>query len=216
MKIFILEDDYVLNQSIKESLELEGYIVDSFYDGEEALDNILNFYDLYILDINVPFTQGTEILEYIKENNINSKVLMISSILDINKIKESYKKGCYDYIKKPFDVCELLLKVNSFLDLDTSLSKVVLSKNAYFSLKTSELYIDNKLCKLTKNEEILLKLLIENINQVVSLYQIETHIYGSQEKSYEATRSMIKRLRKKLPEGILKNNYEKGYFIEKF
>ncbi len=96
MKIFLLEDDYILNQSIKESLELESYIVDSFYDGKEALDNILYSYDLYILDINVPFIEGTQILEYIKENNINSKVLMISSILDINKIKESYKKGCYD------------------------------------------------------------------------------------------------------------------------
>ncbi len=215
MKIFILEDDFVLNQSIKESLELEGYSVDSFYDGEEALNNILNPYDLYILDINVPFTKGTEILEYIKENNINSKVLMISSILDINKIKESYKKGCYDYLKKPFDVCELILKVNSFLNLDDNLSKVILSKNVYFSLKTSELYIDDKICKLTKNEECLLELLVKNTNQVLSIDQIKDYIYGNEAKSYEAIRSMIKRLRKKLPEGILQNNYEKGYFIKK-
>ncbi len=212
MKIFVLEDNYVLNVSIKESLELEGYTVHSFYDGKDALDNILNFYDLYILDINVPFIEGTKILEYIKENDINAKVLMISSILDINKIKESYKKGCYDYLKKPFDVEELILKVNSFLGIN---KEVFLAKDVYFSFKNMHLYIAGRICKLTRNEEKLLELLLKNINQVVSIYQIEEYIYNNEGKSYDAIRSMIKRLRKKLPDGVLKNNYEKGYFIDK-
>ena len=112
MKIFLLEDDYSLNESIKEMLETENFIVDSFYEGDVAYENIIGDYELYIFDINVPNIDGLYLLEHIKNINPNSKVIMISANINIDQIKEAYLKGCDDYIKKPFDIVELLLKIN--------------------------------------------------------------------------------------------------------
>ena len=66
MKIFLLEDDYSLNEAIKEIIQLENHIVDNFYDGDVAFNNISNDYDLYILDINIPNMNGLEVLKNIK------------------------------------------------------------------------------------------------------------------------------------------------------
>ncbi|WP_418180101.1 response regulator transcription factor [Aliarcobacter lanthieri] len=98
-KIFLLEDDYSLNDTIKDMLEKSSFIVNSFYNGEEAFDNILGDYSLYILDINVPNIDGITILEKIKSINPNAKVIIISANIDIDKITEAYEKDCDDYIK---------------------------------------------------------------------------------------------------------------------
>ena len=83
MKIFLLEDDYSLNEAIKEILELENHTVDNFYDGEIAFDNILNNnYDLYILDVNVPNIDGLEILEKIKSISLNLNVIINTLIFN--------------------------------------------------------------------------------------------------------------------------------------
>ena len=87
MKIFLLEDDYSLNETIKEMLELNYHKIDSFYDGEIAYNNIAYNYDLYILDINTPSLDGIELLKSIKKFNSQTKVIMISANININKIK---------------------------------------------------------------------------------------------------------------------------------
>ena len=99
MKIFLLEDDYSLNDTIKETLELNNHKVKTFYDGEVAFNNIAFEYDLYILDINTPSINGLEILKAIKKQMKKSKVIMISANINIQTIKESYFSGCDDYIK---------------------------------------------------------------------------------------------------------------------
>lgn len=111
MKIFLLEDDFSLNESIKDMLESENFIVDSFYDGKVALDNISGDYELFILDIFVPNLNGILLLEKIKKINKNSIVFIMSANIDIDTIKGAYLKGCDDYIKKPFNIQELLFKL---------------------------------------------------------------------------------------------------------
>ena len=114
MKIFLLEDDYSLNESIKEIIELENHTIDNFYDGEVAFNNFSNDYDLFILDINVPNIKGLELLKIIKNTNFRTKVIIISANININLIKEAYDLGCDDYLKKPFDLEELVLKINRY------------------------------------------------------------------------------------------------------
>lgn len=114
MKIFLLEDDFSLNESIKDMLESENFIVDSFYDGKIALDNISGDYELFILDIFVPNLNGILLLEKIKKINKNSIVFIMSANIDIDTIKGAYLKGCDDYIKKPFNIQELLFKLAKF------------------------------------------------------------------------------------------------------
>lgn len=210
MKIFLLEDDYSLNEAIKEIVELESYIVDCFYDGEIAFNSISNDYDLYILDINVPNINGLEILEKIKKMNFNSRVMIISANLNISLIKKAYVLGCDDYLKKPFDLEEIILKINRYANKPKNIN---LTEDIYFNISDKELYYKNKKIKLTKNERNLLYLLIKNIGKTISYLQIEDFVYDGESKSSDAIRSLVKRVRKKLPEDLILNSLDEGYYI---
>ncbi len=214
MKILLLEDDYSLNETIKEMLESCDYKVDSFFDGLKAYNNISNNYDLYILDINTPNVEGIDILNFIKDTNPSSNVIMISAICDITKIREAYKLGCDDYIKKPFDVEELILKIERICKKKNS--KIEIAENTFFYLKTKELYINNKQCILTKNEKYFIYLLVENIGKNINHSQIENFVYEGETKSYDSIKSMVKRIRKKIPENTILNNINEGYYIKKY
>lgn len=211
MKIFLLEDDYSLNESIKEMLEAENFIVDSFYDGNIAYDNIVDNYVLYIFDVNVPNVDGIYLLEHIKTINPNAKVLIISANINIDKIKEAYIKGCDDYIKKPFDIQELLLKIDKYTQKS---QQIYLDKELVFDLKNKKLFYENLEISLTKNEKNLLFLLIENKGTNISYSQIEDFVYDRVPKSSDAIRSLVKRVRKKLPKDMILNSLEEGYFIK--
>ena len=210
MKIFLLEDDFALNSSIKEMLEDENYRVFSFYDGEKAIENISNNYSLFILDINVPNINGLEILKYIKSINTNANILIISANIGIDTIKEAYKYGCEDYIKKPFDIEELLLKVEKISQKE---SFITLNNGLKFNTFNKRVFLNNIEITLTKNESYFLYLLFTNLGQRVTYSQIEEFVYG-EEKSYMAIRSIIKRLRQKLPKDTILNSQEEGYFID--
>jgi len=211
MKILLLEDDFSLNEAIKETLENYNYKVDSFYDGMEAYMNISNTYDLYILDINTPSLEGIDLLAYIKKSKSNSRVLMISAIIDIEKIREAYSLGCDDYIKKPFEIEELLFKIERINKKDTNLIQINSFTKYYFRKK--ELYIEDELCPLTKNEKNFLHLLIENHNQIIDHSKIEDFVYEGESKTSDAIRSMVKRLRKKMNSELIENVLDEGYRI---
>ena len=151
MKIFLLEDDYSLNETIKEMLELNYHEIDSFYDGEVAYNNIIHNYDLFILDINTPSIDGIELLKSIKKLNSQTKVIMISANINIDKIKEAYNYGCDDYLKKPFDIEELILKIEKY---NTKEKNIILDENIYFNLLTNELYINSQKWNLQKKKKI--------------------------------------------------------------
>ena len=211
MKIFLLEDDYSLNESIKEMLETENFIVDSFYEGDVAYENIIGDYELYIFDINVPNIDGLYLLEHIKNINPNSKVIMISANINIDQIKEAYLKGCDDYIKKPFDIEELLLKINKYTQKPHI---IILDENLYFNKNDKKLFLNNIEIALTKNERNLLILLINNKSNKVSHSQIEDYIYDRVSKSSDAIRSLVKRLRRKITKDIIFNSLDEGYYIK--
>ena len=211
MKIFLLEDDYSLNEAIKEIIQLENHIVDNFYDGDVAFNNISNDYDLYILDINIPNMNGLEVLKNIKNKNPKTKVLIISANINIDLIREAYIMGCDDYIKKPFDLEELIFKINRY---EKKNKLIYLDKNIAFNLLNKELIIDGGIFELTKNERNFLFLLVENLGKKVSYEQIENFVYQGESKSSNAIRSLIKRIRKKLPKELICNSLEEGYFIK--
>ena len=214
MKIFLLEDDYSLNEAIKEILELENHNVDNFYDGEIAFDNILNnTYDLYILDVNVPNIDGLEVLEKIKSISLNLNVIIISANINIELIKKAYSLGCDDYLKKPFDLEELVLKLARYEKRNKC---IALTKEIHFNTFNKELYLKNEKIILTRNEKNLLYLLIKDMGTTISYSQIEDFVYEGKSKSSDSIRSLIKRLRKKLPENILLNSLEEGYYIKNY
>lgn len=213
MNILLLEDDYSLNEAIKEILLASNYKVDCFYDGLDAYSNISNKYDLFILDINTPSIEGTDILSHIKKQNPKSKVLMISAIIDIEKIKQAYTLGCDDYVKKPFEIEELLFKVERFDKKRISNKTEIINHNTKFCYIKKQLFIDEIPCNLTKNEKNFINLLLQNKEDIVTHEQIEDFVYDGEQKSNDAIRSMVKRLRKKIPSEFIQNVLEEGYKI---
>ncbi len=116
MKILLLEDDALLAESLKEYLEMEGYIVDSVQSGEEVFDRTFDEkYDLYVLDINVPDINGLEVLSALKDADDPTPAIYISAMRDVDSISKGFQAGAVDYIKKPFDPEELLVRIEHHL-----------------------------------------------------------------------------------------------------
>ena len=144
MKILLLEDNKTLNETIKLKFELNNYQVETFTDGQEAYDNITNGYSCFILDINVPNVDGIKILKKIREYYENIPVLIISASVELELIKESYAFGCNDYLKKPFFIDELEIKVDRLCKVSNKI--ITFDTNCHFNFKECLIIIeDNKI-----------------------------------------------------------------------
>ena len=117
MKILLLEDDRILCDSLKEFLEYEGYRVDTAHRGTEVYD--LTFsgeYDLYIFDVNVPDDNGFDVYRALRESGDKTPVIYTTALTDIGSISHAFEIGAEDYIKKPFDPEELVIRIKSRYD----------------------------------------------------------------------------------------------------
>ncbi len=121
MRILIVEDEFNLADVIRKSLEKEKYVIDISGDGEEALYNIRsNIYDLVILDVMLPGMDGFEILKKMREEDIASKVIMLTAKSTLDDKLEELQNGANDYITKPFHIEELVARVNIQLNAFSS------------------------------------------------------------------------------------------------
>ncbi len=199
MKILLLEDDIALNKSICDALIYSGYSVDTFFDGNDVIDNLNSIYDLYIMDINVPNISGLELLNLIHNQTNQSKIIMISANTDINIIKNAYNLGCIDYLKKPFHLEELRIKIDMLFSNSNSL------------LEELKLKPDSN---LSKKEKRFLSLLLKNKNQVTTYQMIDEFVYEDKLMSMDGLRALVRRLRTKLEDDVIKNVLEEGYTIK--
>ena len=113
MRILIVDDEFNLADVIRKSLEKEKYVIDISGDGEDASYNIRsNIYDLVILDVMLPGMDGFEILKKMREEEIASKVIMLTAKSTLDDKLEGLQNGANDYITKPFHIEELVARVN--------------------------------------------------------------------------------------------------------
>ncbi len=217
MKILLLEDEYSLRISIEEFLSDIGYEVDGFMDGEEAHDAIYNkSYDILLLDVNVPSLNGFELLKKIKQNGKNVPTIFLTSMIDIDDLKEGYKRGCCDYIRKPFDLEELELRIEQALAnlLEENSSVIHINDQVTYDMKKRKLLFGDKEIVLRKTELDILESLIKNKNAVVSTEMLQDEVWG--EYVEPATiRVQLNNLRKRLPGKIIQNRRGLGYIIER-
>ncbi|EQB40613.1 transcriptional regulator [Sulfurimonas hongkongensis] len=218
MKILLLEDEYSLRISIEEFLTDIGYEVDGFMDGLEAYDAIYErAYDILLLDVNVPSLSGFELLKKLrKEDDKKIPAIFLTSMSDIDAVKKGYKTGCCDYIRKPFDLEELELRIDqalaSFLKDDSSL--VHFGSGLSYDMKRGKLSLGHEEILLRKTEQDLLEVLIKNKNAVVSTQMFQDEVWG--EYVEPATiRVQLNNLRKKLPDGVIQNRRGLGYIVER-
>ena len=200
-KIFILEDDINLNETIAEFLEEEGYETTSAFDGDEAEDLMYeNNYDLYLLDVNVPGTNGFELLKKARENNDKVPAIFITSLNSLDDLEIGYKSGCDDYIRKPFELKELLFRVQTLLKrefLHVNDEKIKISKDIEYDVLTNELIVSGKIVRIQNKEALLLKLFMQKKGEIISHDVIYDTLWGYDEVSSDlALRTYVKNLRK--------------------
>lgn len=219
MRALLLEDDYYSNTVIANELVQLGFFVDQCYDGECAMDKIYNQqHDLYILDINVPYFDGYEVLEYIREHFPLTPTIMITTYADIAYIKKAFAMGCHDYMKKPFEMEELILRIKNILRLSTrdlNTDIVNLSQGYTYSLSSSELFYHGIAVELTRIESLLVRILINNLGNIVHIDVIKNYVWGNEEIASATIRYWIHRLIKKLKNGMIVNTRGVGYRLRK-
>lgn len=213
MKILVLEDNTSLSNVMNKALSAEGYKVDCFYDGDEALNAIENGYSCFILDINVPNLDGISLLEYIRFNHQNTPVIIISANHDLEKIEKSYAFGCDDYLKKPFYIFELVQKVKKLCLLQDQYLKF--DEEFKFDFKNRVLYKNSVEVELTKKEILFLELFSKDLHHLATYDEIEEYVWEGEETNLINIRAMIKRLRKKLPEEGITIVKGLGYSLNK-
>ena len=203
MKILILEDEAALSDAITEFLIESGYAVKQCFDGDEAFNAAYEgIYDLWLLDVSVPGIDGFSLLKELRASGKNTPAIFITSHQKANDVKIGFDAGADDYLKKPFEMTELLARIEnirrrSFAHLQQE--QVMVCKNAFFDITKDRLSVDNENVELRKKELLLLKLLLKNRGKTLSYEEIFEGVweYG-EEAGLESLRTHIKTLKHKL------------------
>jgi len=209
LKILLLEDDFNLASSLKEILELEGYEVDIVSNASEAYEKTFNEkYDFYIFDINLPDENGIEVLKNLREGKDKTPTIFITALVDLNTMSKAFNVGIEDYIKKPFDPEELLIRINAKLKQHSN--KIIQIGNIEYDLENKLIKKDGKIISLGETLKNIFHELIVNANRVVSKDRLLELINSDNDT---ALRVNMSKLKNKL--GIdIKNIRGEGYMIE--
>ncbi len=189
-KILLLEDDELFLETLEEYLLDKGYKVTTCKNGEEVLDTTFEeSFELYLLDINVPKINGLELLSSLRESGDNTPAIFITSYNTKEKLLEGYSSGCDDFIKKPFDLDELLCKIEAILYRSYGKKDrfIVIEDDIVFDVSNLVLLKGKDEISLSKKESELLKMLLLHRGQIVSKSEIFSELWGEEIYSSEGS-----------------------------
>ena len=214
-KILLLEDDLNLSETVAEYFDEQGFEVVCVYDGDDAISSIYeNHFDLLLLDVNVPNKNGFDVLKEIRAQNNNVPAIFTTSLNSMNSLEEGYISGCDDYIRKPFELRELLFRVQTILKREFSQKSDVINitENITFNSISNELKNNNEEIKLNLKELKLLKFFLQHPNELLSHDRIYDHVWDYEEEySDNSLRTYIKNLRKILGKDKIVSLKKLGY-----
>ena len=218
MKILILEDERILALSMKEFLEDSGYEVECFSHSDEAYDAIYDkVYDLLLLDVKVPGEKnGFEMLKELRQDGNKTPAIFITSLTGIDDLSRGYECGACDYIRKPFDLAELKLRVEQVMKLQcfgSSDESIDLPSGYKYDVKKMKLTLNDESILLAKTETKILELLIKKRGSVVSYEIFWEEIWGEWIDPANI-RVQVGNLRKKLEQDFIRNVRGVGYSID--
>lgn len=199
--LLLLEDDLTLSETVVDFLEENDFEVIPAYDGEEASDLIYERkFDLFLLDVNVPHINGFELLKQKREEGVKTPAIYITSLNSIDSLEDGYKSGCDDYIRKPFVLKELLFRIESILKrgfFHEMSERISFGNNIEYDVEANLLYVDSKEVQLNLKEALLLKLFLQNQEEVIVHERIYETLWTYEENPSEnSLRTYIKNLRK--------------------
>ena len=214
MKITILEDNELLLKQIAMVLQKEGYQVETFSSPDKFFKNFDKNTDLLLLDINLPEMNGLEVFEILQSTIDQVKTIFMTSYDDIDHIKQAFKLGCEDYLKKPFELEELLLRIEKVKKTLNKVDSIIKLGKYEFDLENYQVYFNKKYIKITKQEAELLKVFLLNLGKVVTFNYLNEKIWDMEVTTNTITVAVL-RLKKKLNLKNLENIREVGYIFHK-
>ena len=217
MRILLLEDDLLLNKAIDRFLSKEGHEVETFRNGQLALNSIFeNPYDMLLLDINVPTITGLELLERVDKKKIQIPTIFISALIDIEDISKAFDLGCHDYLKKPFHLKELSLRIEKVLKSTyMPQAHIRLSQNYSLDKETNILRFKGEVQVLSSRQQKIMVLLAYNRSRVVNYELFQEYAWDNLNIEIPTIRAEINRLKKILKEDIIINIRNMGYMIKR-
>jgi DNA-binding response OmpR family regulator len=215
-KILLLEDDANLNETVTEFLTEQGHEIVSVYDGYDAQDKLYESkYDLLLLDVNTPGINGFELLKEAREEDVVAPAVFITSLDSVDNLEKGFKSGCDDYIRKPFALKELLIRIETLLQRSfyhTKKEFISIANHIQYDIKNNTLLINEKHISLGKKESILLKLFLTSQDEVIAHERIYKHLWEYDENpSDTALRTYIKNLRKIIGKEHIVSIKKQGY-----
>ena len=197
-KILLLEDDEVLSESLIELLESEDFLVTLAVNGEDALDKtFLQKFDIFLFDVNVPEINGFELLKSLRDSGNKTPSIFITALSDVASLAQGFDSGADDYIKKPFDFDELLIRIHALLKKQYNSYIDEIRVNEFrFIIETNELYNEAIFIPLPPYELKIVQLFFKQINKTILKENIMDELYSGREISDGSLRVHINKLRK--------------------
>jgi len=207
MNVLLIEDELHVSAFIKKGLEEESFHVDVAFDGYTGKKLALQeTYDVILLDIILPHINGLELCRMLREEKIETPILMLTALGSTDDIVTGLKTGADDYLIKPFKFSELLARINALIRRNRNqiINPVLNFKNLEINDFTKEVKRSNKLIKLTAREFSLLQYFINNVGIVKSRTQIMESVWGN---SYNTNSNVVD-----VYVNYLRNKIDKDFF----
>ena len=199
MKLLLAEDEIDLSNAIKKVLEFNKYEVDTAFDGEQAYDFASNNkYDGIIMDVMMPKMNGIEVVKKLRQEKINTPILILTALAEIDDKITGLDAGADDYLTKPFVIKELLARVRAVTRRNGEIADLSSFGNVMLNPSTSEITAKTTI-RLTSKEYKLIELFVRNQNVLLSTEQIMERVWEYEsEAEINVVWVFISTLRKKL------------------
>jgi len=208
MKILIIEDEYSLADAVAETLKKENFQVEIITDGEQGeYEALTNVYDLILLDVMLPNKNGFEILKELRQEKINTPIIMLTAKTEIYDKLNGLENGADDYITKPFHMRELVARIKVILKRNSNIedTNIIEFADLKLDLKTGKMSSMENEIIISGKELKLLETLLVNKKQIINRETLANKIWGyDSDTEYNNVEVYISFLRKKLK--ILKSN----------
>jgi len=217
VKILLLEDDKLFCETLVDFLQECKYNIDIAIDGQDVLDKTFKQnYDLYIFDINVPKINGLEVLKLLRSNNDETPTIFLTSYKDQQTLKDGFKNGADDYLKKPVDLDELQLRIESILRRSGKHNNTIkLFENIFYNFNSQQLIINDKINILPEKVNLLLDLFVQSKSTTITKEQIINRLWNTNESYSEGSiRVYVNYIKNILPNIDIKNIKGIGYQIK--
>jgi len=207
MKVLIVEDETAIQEQLKKALNKEGYAVDQAFDGEDGLYFATEYpLDMAIIDIGLPKLNGLDLISKIREAGHSFPILILTARSRWQEKVDGLSRGADDYLVKPFQIEELLARVNALLRRSSGFATPIISRGPIeLNSSNKQIRMHGEELELTAYEYKVLEYLMMNPDKVVSKTELTEHLYEQDhDKDSNVLEVFVRRLRKKLdPDGQL-------------